>query len=383
MKTITLLLLLISPYISSHEKLSSEDVTKNKELKKIVYQQQLKRNDELAQYLLDHENADINTIGYQYLLPFYVDFGIDTAFKSKWTKNDMARDIDSLVKSDQLSPLGLSIALSLCKIHLKDKEGDICDISQIFIKQKSATPNNAYNYLNPIIQAIEDNNEDELKDLLPLMAKTTYFDNYEHTHKDLNDVIDKYFEFNPLSDELIEYNKGTIRELTNLSESKQQDMLENVEQYYIFDEKVSFQLIIEIPNFRPFLETCKNTSKYKKECLAIANILIDNKDIVPAFLGHVIKTEILKNSENEKAFLLAEKEHQTFRDRYECLTVDGQSATNNDYLYNIDTFDELTNIQRNEGLQAFQLKTNELFYQQEINLGNTTVNNPKDCLLTH
>lgn len=383
MKTITLLLLLISPYISSHEKLTSENLTKNKELKKIAYQQQLKRNDELAQYLLDHEKADISITGYQYLMPFYVDFGIDTAFKNKWSKDDIVRDISILVKSDQLSPLGLSIALSLCKKYLKDKEGDICDINLIFSKQKATTPNNAYIYLNPVIQAIEDNDEDELKQILSLMAKTTVFNNYEHTHKDLNGVIDKFFENNPLSDELIEYHKGTLRQLTNLSDSKQQDMLDNVDQYTIFDEKISFQLIIETPNFKPLLETCKKTSKYKMECLAIANIMIANKDIIPVFLGHAIKTEILTNSENDKAFLLAEKEKQAFRDLYECLTIDGQSATNNDYLYNIGTIDELTNIQRNKGLQAFQLKTNELFYQQEINLGNTTVNNPKDCLLIH
>lgn len=383
MKIGILLLLLISPYIFSQDDYSKEDFAQNVELKKIAYQHQIKHNDDLAQYFLDHEIADINMIGYQYLLPFYVGFGIDTDFKNKWTKNDMARDIGLLVKSDQLTPLGLSIALSLCKKHLKDNEGDLCDINQIFFKQKASTPNNAYIYLNPIIQAIEDSDEDELKLLLSLMAKTTVFDNYEHTHKDLNGVIDDFFESNPLSDELIEYNKGSVNQLTNLSDSKQQDMLENIELYTIYDEKISFQLAIEIPNFRPFLEYCKNTSKYKKECLNIADIMISNKDIIPVLIGHAIKIAILKNNGNEKAFLLAEKEHQAFRDQYECLMIDAKAATNDDYLYNLETYNDQINIQRKKGLQAFQYKTNELFYQQEINLGNTTVNNPKDCMNTH
>ena len=103
-----------------------------------AFNQKLKWNDDLAFYLIENEDADISLLGYQYSMPQYQAFFSLSEVVDKYSLSDIANDINEMVKKDQLSPYGLSLALSLCTKDIKPYDGNQCDLDLIFQKQKKS-----------------------------------------------------------------------------------------------------------------------------------------------------------------------------------------------------------------------------------------------------
>ncbi len=341
-----------------------------------AYYQKSKWNDGLAEYLIEHSNADISITGYQYLLPTYTNIFVHSELEEKWSIQDMANDINRMVKLDQLSPFGLSIALKVCVEYFEITKSH-CDIELILKKQKELEPNNAYVYLYPIQESVETEDSKKLEVLLQQMAQTKFIEIFDYTHEKLDSVIDEYYKNNPFGTAFLEFKKNQLDDSTEFSEQKKQEMLENLREYLLLEEKINFQIALEIPSFKPMVDTCKSNLNYQKSCLAIANILIPNKDIISVFIGHVIKTEILKKT-NQEEFLVAEAEHQKYRDEYDCIS-NLNKLYNPDENFDQELYEIISKEQRNNGSLAFLTKQTKLYYLKELKLGNTQIMNPKDC----
>ncbi|MCF6319385.1 MAG: hypothetical protein L3J83_08940 [Proteobacteria bacterium] len=341
-----------------------------------AFHQKSKWNDGLAEYLIEHSNAEISITDYQYLLPSYTSMFVYSELEEKWSTQDMINDISRMVKLDQLSPFGLSIALKVCDEYFEITKPH-CDIDLIIKKQRKLEPYNAYIYLYPIKKAVEEKDQQELELLLKKMAQTKYIEIFDYTHEKLDLIIDEYYQNHPFGSAFIKFKKKQLDESAEFSEQKKLEMLENLREYLLLEEKINFQMVLEIPSFKELTETCKSNLKYQKPCLAIANILIPNKDIISVLIGHVIKTKILKKT-NQEEFLVAEAEHQKYRNEYDCIS-------NLNKLYNPDEnfYQEVYEIaskeQRDNGSLAFVTKQTELYYLKELKLGNTGLMNPTDC----
>ncbi len=341
-----------------------------------AYYQKSKWNDGLAEYLIEHSNADISITGYQYLLPTYTNIFVHSELEEKWSSQDMVNDINRMIKLDQLSPFGLSIAIAICNEHFEITKSH-CDIDLIIRKQNELEPDNAYIYLYPIQKSVKENDLKELKYLLKQMAKTKYIEIYNYTHENLDSNIDDYYQTHPFGSDFIKYGKNELNNLKGFSDQKKQEILDDIETYLLYDEKISFQLAIEFPPFKQLVDTCKGTLSYQESCLSIANILMHNKDIISVLIGHAIKTDILKKTNQEK-YLVAEAAHQKYRKAYECLSAINLLA-NSDEHFNLELYEIISKEQRNNGSLAFLTKQTKLYYLKELKLGNTQIMNPKDC----
>ncbi len=376
MKIITLILILLSTTTVLPQSLKGMiDIAVSQESQDTYYQKS-KWNDGLAEYLIEHSNADISITGYHYLLPTYTNMFVHSELEEKWSSQDMVNDINRMVKLDQLSPFGLSIALKICVEHFEITKPH-CDIELILIKQKKLEPNNAYVYLYPIQESVETEDSKKLEVLLQQMAQAKFIEIFDYTHEKLDSVIDEYYKNNPFGTAFLEFKKNQLDDSTEFSEQKKEEMLENLREYLLLEEKINFQMALETPSFKPMVETCKNNLKYQKLCLDISNILIPNKDIISVLIGHVIKTEILKKT-NQEEFLVAEAEHQKYRNEYDCISNLNKSLNPNEN-FDQEVYEIASKEQRDNGTLAFIAKQTELYYLKELKLGNTQLKNPKDC----
>ncbi len=382
MKTIVIILTLLHSLISFAENplkgMIERSIAMQPKQTQDGYYQKLQWKDELAEYLVESKDADISILGYQFILPNYFDLVSISRFAEKHSINAVVNDINKMVKNDQLSPYGLSIALSVCHKYIKNNPSVSCDNKMIFQKQKDLSPRNAFNYIYPIHRAVEEKDEEQIHYLLEEMAQSSYVEIFYYTPEKLGNVIDDYYLTHPFGEEYLNYEKNALIKEGGLSDEAKERILSEFEEYGLLLEKINFELSIELPPFRAITDTCKSEKKFSEVCLNISNLFIKDKNIITRLLGYVIKIYILKNSDNKKAYLLADKAYKKFRAQYECIGKINTNANGFEYL-NFESYKIFSSTQREKGSWAFFINQTQYFYKKAIENGNTDLKNPEEC----
>ena len=182
----------------------------------------------------------------------------------------------------------------------------------------------------------------------------------------------------PFGEDYLNYEKIALIDEIGLSDETKESFLSQLGDYVLLMEKISFEVVIEYPPLRAITDTCKSKIFYSDSCLKISSILLTSTDIVAKLVGHAIKTTVLKNNKNEKAYILAEKAHKKFRKQYECIGEINENVNGFEFA-DYDSYKILSNTQREKGSWAFFVKQTQYLYNKAIQNGRTDLKNPDEC----
>ena len=333
--------------------------------------------EDLIEFLVKHPDPNIRIYGIEYLHSRSINPYRETENRQQQYYLKITDLINEIIETDDVSPQALGFIDSMCgNIELSK----LCDLGELYSKQYKATAHNISIYVSSLNRAQLDGNQNDIEAILALMAKTKYSNTYQYLSPDFERAIQDYVANNPFPQSSIETHKKVFESLMGISELKLQDIFEYHEEYMIFTLFMSIKLALPIPKYASISKACNNPQTSYEICIKIAEILInDSHSVIATMIGHSMKINLLKSSENEEDYLSAKNAREKFKKIYECLgKIIRPSSDSLDNNFNLEFYKITSPIEREHGEIAGITKQAEMNYKKQTIKGEEAVD-PKSC----
>lgn len=386
MKIIIIVALFFSSLLKANETENQEVLKHNLEVMMKEKSEEIKQSEieyslwtkGLNKYLSEHSNPNVRVLGVQYLIR--VTESLPEEYSSKIIENQDHIEIliKQLIADKETSPQALIILESICQSKKITKKCDNKLLSQTRIDKE---PDNISSYIGLLNKAVTENNTDEMAEVLAMMAQAKYDNNHYYVIPELEQAIRDYEKQNPFPQSYFDTNKAMYDELIGLSDSKLQDMRNNMQEYMLFGLFIGYKLAIPMPNYRFIMTTCETLSSAHKDCQKIAQTLqTKSYSILGTVLGNAIKLKLLEASDDLEAYQKLKQEDENFSKGYSCLSESLYNKENSlDNSFNLEYYHISNKLEREEGELASLMKQAELNYKYLHSKGNKQAVNPKSC----
>ena len=224
-------------------------------------------NNGLNKYLFEHIDPNIRVLGVRYLIRMAE--GLADEYSAQVIENQESIEelINELVSDKDISPQALIVLESICQSKKYTRK---CDEKLLSKTRIEIEPDNINSYLSLLDRAVKANDVIYTNEVLTMMAQAKYNNNHYYVMPELETAIREYEKQNPFPQSYIETNKAMYAELIGFSDSKLQDMFDNMQEYMLFGLLIGYKLAIPMPNYAPIKTTCKTDLTASENCLKIA-----------------------------------------------------------------------------------------------------------------
>jgi hypothetical protein len=332
----------------------------------------------LNKYLFDHSNPNVRVLGVQYLIQVTESLPEEYSTQIIENQDHIEALINDLINEKDISPQALIIIESICQSKSYTRK---CDEKLLSKTRIELEPDNVNSYLSLLERALHQKDIVEIAEVLAMMAQTKYNNHHYYVIPELEQAIRDYEKQNPFPQSYLDTNKQMYDDLIGLSDSKLQDMFDNMQEYSLFGLFIGYKLALPMPYYRSIMTSCESMSSSTEDCLKIAKIL-QNKSysILGTVLGNAIELKILESSEDQDAYQKLKQQDESFRNGYMCLSQSLSNNENNlDNSFNLEYYHIANKLEREEGELASLMKQAELNYQYQMAKKNKLAIDPKSC----
>ncbi len=335
-------------------------------------------NNDFINFLINHDNPDLSMLGLSELLvTAYPSNDGTEAFDTK----QFMQSFEDLISHEKLQPKSLLIAADLCT---NPKIKQQCPLKKLFTKLINSEPKNLSVYIPIFNQAVFEEDNKKIIQLLHTMSETQYDNSYFTNSEQLLKAFDFYIINSPNLDSVIDNEITQLKKISSRFDETINYMQDNPEAYQIYMKKLNFKLKYPIPPYRAIIDTCKSQQEYYKPCLEIANTMIEsNNTLISTFVGYRIQEEVYSMIKNQEQAELSKQRSKQFKNEYECIVeIYREKSYFQGIESDIDYFDLSEKIEREQGEYAAYKALAEIKYKRLLELGLDDVKDPKECFAT-
>lgn len=290
---------------------------------------------QLTDYLLKHEQPYAQAIGLnQTHTTVHGHPDQDDEDKLTRIRQNYADHINRLVKNETLNIETFQILQPLC--FKKELDG-FCDRQALLDKQIKRYPNDLSVYTKPLEIAIQNNDNELIKNLMNVMSGTRQMTHVDYLLPEFIDLIKDYIKTNPIPQNALLREKNDLIATTDFTEQDSTLLDEKLPVTQVYIMLIGMQMALPMPPIKPVKDVCQNNPEFSAECLYIAKTLIHHGNtVITQAMGHIINMAVYDLNKQKDMLVASQANHDRFKEYYQCLS--NSYSVNNDFV--ADFFDK-------------------------------------------